>query len=288
MNGASELSFDVDGLCIRALAWGDSSQPPILALHGWLDNAASFARLAPLLSNYYVVAPDLPGHGQSSHHSLDAGYQVWDDLSQLKAIPDQLGWQHFILMGHSRGAMISSLLAAIVPDRVSHLILLDGLLPEPLSGKDFVKQLQRHHQERTQLLTRENRIAKDLCEAAKQREKAGVPHDAAMLLAQRGTKTLEDGALQWTSDPRLRGASALKLSYSQRLAVTEALKMPLLLLVAAQGLKAQYDVDFSHEEGGLPQHAEIQELSGGHHFHMEGEVESLATAIMQFLCSPSH
>ena len=53
---------------IGALAFGDKKNPPILALHGWLDNAASFARLAPLLKEYYVISIDFPGHGKSDHY----------------------------------------------------------------------------------------------------------------------------------------------------------------------------------------------------------------------------
>jgi len=48
---------------LRGLRWGRSGDASILALHGWLDNAASFARLAPLLMDADVVAIDLPGHG---------------------------------------------------------------------------------------------------------------------------------------------------------------------------------------------------------------------------------
>lgn len=44
----------------------------MLGLHGWMDNAGTFDRLAPLLSpSIYFVAVELPGHGLSSH--LPAG-----------------------------------------------------------------------------------------------------------------------------------------------------------------------------------------------------------------------
>ena len=55
-----ELSTRVGML--RGLRWGRPGNTPILALHGWLDNAASFSRLAPLLLDVDVVAIDLPGH----------------------------------------------------------------------------------------------------------------------------------------------------------------------------------------------------------------------------------
>ena len=49
---------------------------PILALHGWLDNALSFASLAPLLTDYHMIALDLSGQGLSDHRSPDATYHI--------------------------------------------------------------------------------------------------------------------------------------------------------------------------------------------------------------------
>ena len=72
---AKELQWQVHGLTIAGLAWGNPDNPPLLALHGWLDNANSFALLAPALEDFYVVALDLTGHGQSSRRSEDATYQ---------------------------------------------------------------------------------------------------------------------------------------------------------------------------------------------------------------------
>ena len=107
---AEPMEWEVDGLTIAGLAWGRPDAQPVLALHGWLDNAASFSALAPLLEDYYVVALDLTGHGQSSRRSADASYQIWDDLPQLAAVIESLGWQQFAVLGHSRGAIIGGLL----------------------------------------------------------------------------------------------------------------------------------------------------------------------------------
>ena len=62
---ARERTFDLRGLRVAAIEWGADGARPVLALHGWLDNAASFARLATLLDRLHLVAIDLPGHGRS-------------------------------------------------------------------------------------------------------------------------------------------------------------------------------------------------------------------------------
>ena len=62
-----ETVFHLKGQKIAAKVWGNEAGIPTLALHGWLDNAASFEPIAPLLEQCHLVAVDLPGHGLSDH-----------------------------------------------------------------------------------------------------------------------------------------------------------------------------------------------------------------------------
>ena len=46
----TERQLDINGLNYALRCWGDADHPPILAVHGWLDNAASFDVIAPRLA----------------------------------------------------------------------------------------------------------------------------------------------------------------------------------------------------------------------------------------------
>ena len=90
---------------------------PVLVRHGWLDNAASFEFLAPLLEGCRVVAVDQRGHGLSDN--LNRPYHIWDGVPDVIGILDALEWDQAILLGHSMGAAVSSLVASAFPDRIS-------------------------------------------------------------------------------------------------------------------------------------------------------------------------
>jgi pimeloyl-ACP methyl ester carboxylesterase len=279
---ALQGSWEVNGLCIEGLCWGDPALPPLLALHGWLDNAASFAVLAPLLEEYHVVALDLTGHGKSSRRSADAGYQIWDDLPEILGVIKQLGWDQFELMGHSRGAMISSILASVIPDRVNHLVLLDAVAPHAIAEAAFSSQLAKFLKDKPRGLLREGRLYPTMDEALGARTKGGLSIEAAQLLAQRSLQRREQGYM-WISDPRLYGASAVKITQGQNQAILENLSMPTLLLQAENGLAHALDIHAEAERYITNLCAEI--VPGGHHFHMEEAVDKVAVRIGRFLAS---
>ena len=71
-DGSVELAIPAPWGTISAKTFGSPFGKPVLAVHGWMDNAGTFDRLVPLLpKSIYFVAVDLPGHGRSSH--LPAG-----------------------------------------------------------------------------------------------------------------------------------------------------------------------------------------------------------------------
>ena len=96
-------------------------RPRFIALHGWLDNAASFLPLLPHLPELDLLLLDFPGHGHSAHLPPGAEYGLATHLHAVLDAADALGWDRFGILGHSMGAAIAALAAAAVPARVERL-----------------------------------------------------------------------------------------------------------------------------------------------------------------------
>lgn len=279
---AVPMHWRINDLSLAGLSWGHSGEKPLLALHGWLDNAASFAFLAPLLTGYHVVALDLTGHGHSARRSADASYQIWDDLPEILGVLDALGWDTFDLMGHSRGAIISTLLASAFPERVRHLLLLDAVVPGAVAAEDFPEQMRASLQDKKRLLSRSNRVFPSVADAVASRTERGLSLPAARVLVERNLRDCPGGVM-WATDPRLRGASAVKLSDAHIRAVLGRLDMPTLLLLAADaGARVGDLLDYVR-----PYIVQLttDTIKGGHHFHMEANVVKVAQTVKNFLSS---
>jgi pimeloyl-ACP methyl ester carboxylesterase len=114
-----ELKVSTPGLELAALSWGEPDAPPLVMLHGWLDNAASFALLAPhLAERFHVIALDLPGHGSSQHFPENMIYQHVDYARTVLAAVDALALPRFHLLGHSLGAGVATMVAIAAPERI--------------------------------------------------------------------------------------------------------------------------------------------------------------------------
>lgn len=280
------VSWTVDGLTYAGLAFGPINGTPVLALHGWLDNASSFARLARALPEIRLVAVDLSGHGLSDHRSPDASYQIWDDLPQLKGILDALGWETCTLLGHSRGAMIATLLAASQPERFTALITLDSMLAKPVNDDTFVGQLRSFVTDRDRIAQKPTRVFASSQDYVTRRSKNGEPAFVASQLCERSLKPVANG-LQWRGDPRLSGASAVKMNVAQCETVLRALTMPVLNLWATPrpGFEANLEWVLSSTKTLVP-HAKISQIPGPHHWHMDEDTGlQIASEIRDFLAN---
>lgn len=129
-NNCRELHIPVSYGHIAAKVWGEEQAEPVLALHGWQDNAGTFDRLIPLLvPQFKIVAIDAPGHGWSSHKPPGAFYHFMEMLIDIKRVVNYLKWDTFSFLGHSMGGTLALMYAGVYPEAVKNIILLDIIKP---------------------------------------------------------------------------------------------------------------------------------------------------------------
>lgn len=267
MHSATELIVKLPHLTLGAQVWGSASAPPLLALHGWLDNAGSFARLAPLLATHFrVIALDLPGHGHSDHLPVGASYHYLEYVKTVIAAAAALELRRYTLLGHSLGAGIASLVAAASPGCIERLLLIEGLGP---LGDDGTRTLQRFREAMTREEKRRPlRQFNDIEQAISARSIAsGLPAAQARPIVERGL-IAHHGGWSWRSDPRLTRGSAVRLAETQVHTLLRGIGAPSALLLA--------EPETAYLPGALMQARadcvagiSVNRLAGGHHLHLQ-------------------
>jgi len=110
-----------------------SERPTVLCIHGLGESGLSFQELAVELyqREMNVVVPDLIGYGRSSAAEDAGGYRFDSQIDCLwKLINDKFGLSEVVLVGHSMGGDIGTLMCAGEPNRVRKFINLEGNLTE--------------------------------------------------------------------------------------------------------------------------------------------------------------
>jgi pimeloyl-ACP methyl ester carboxylesterase len=276
-----QRQFDIPGLKLAAQVWGRRGGRPVLATHGWLDNAATFDLLAPRLSDCEIVALDLAGHGESGSRSPDAAYNIWQDVGDLLEVLDQLGWRACSLLGHSRGAAIGMLFAAAFPERVDRLALIEGGVPLVGDAETAPATLAQAVLEQRALRAKSGRVFTERAIAIAERTQGftKVSLAAAEILARRSLRAVP-GGFQWHADQRLKGAPELRLTRELVRAFVRAVRAPVLLVLAEDGPFGR--TELYEEMIGLFADIEVVRLPGGHHLHLEGAEVEIAERILRF------
>lgn len=272
------------GLTVAARVHRPGAGRSVLAVHGWLDNAASFDALAARLPACEIVALDLIGHGRSDHRPPGTWYHYVDYLDELIEVLDRLGWSRSVWLGHSLGGALLAMLAAARPERVDRLVMIESA---GLMGGDpqrASEQLRRGLDDRASFRAGKSlRVFADPAQAVAARAAAGrMPENVARVLVERGMRPV-DGGHVWASDPRLRLASPLRIDERHLHAMLAAIACPTLLLLAQPPLPFMAEAERRARLACFAR-AEIHHFSGHHHLHME-TAEPLAERIRGFLAS---
>ena len=281
-----EVRLRLPHIELAAHLYGPEDGVPVIALHGWLDNAASFSRLAPLLPGLRIVALDFAGHGHSDHRPAGGSYAVWDYAYDVLQVAEQFGWQRFSLLGHSMGAIVSVLLAAAMPERIERLALIDGLIPYTGEPETAPQKLGEALKAQLALAGKSKPVYAEFDRAveARMRGVGAVSREAAELLAQRGLMPVP-GGYTWRTDSRLTLPSPLRLTHAHAVAFARSLQCPVKLVLAQQGmLLAQPSLNQLLAD--LP--IEVAQLPGGHHLHLDDDSGAtlVADCFKAFLGAP--
>ncbi|MCQ2041483.1 alpha/beta hydrolase [Stutzerimonas kunmingensis] len=277
-----EVRLSLPHLEVAAHLYGPDDGKPVIALHGWLDNAATFSRLAPRLKGLRIVALDLPGHGHSDHRPIGAGYNIWDYAHDVLQVAEQFGWQRFSLLGHSMGAIVSVLLAGALPERVERLALIDGVIPYTGEADSAPQKLGSALEALLAVNDKRKPVYASFDQAVEARLKGvgAVSREAAEMLAQRGLMPVP-GGYTWRTDPRLMLPSAMRLTRAHALAFVSRVACPTSLVLAEQGLMMQPELLELVESFPF----DIRRLVGGHHLHLDDDIgaEAVARVFNSFL-----
>lgn len=267
---------------------GPGKKIQILALHGWMDNCATFDALADQLIEKLVsdgkvveidfVAIDLPGHGHSSHKSLDGPsslmaeycYYVFEALRHLQWKPEDT-----TIIGHSMGAAIAVMYAAAFP--VERIVMLDSLGPMPKPAEAISKNLRSHIKIRGQGKMPSS-VYPSFEMAVETRCKTPgllfpgkqyISESSARALVKRGS-IQNGGKLQFRHDQRLNWPSMLFLTESQLKQMYKDVanqKTSTCLLTAIDGMP--FPPDKVSIVTGLLKPDIYKSLPGSHHFHSD-------------------
>lgn len=283
MNKPKSITFETRYGNIAALQWGSGNKEKVLALHGWLDNAASFWHLAPLLAehDFEITAIDFPGHGHSDHRAPGHNYGFIDYVMDIQAVVKQM--EHPVhLLCHSMGAAIAVMYAAAFPEHVKKMVLLENVGPvppyQPGKAVESLREALKLWDKHTLV---HKRFYQDIDQAIKARNEA-TPMDSEIIrpLVERGLCETPQG-YHWRTDKRLRLRSFFRMSEPQIQEYLSATSVPTQLII---GKPRTYALQYPMLDDRLKalNADEFIEINGDHHLHMS-QAQATSLSILKFL-----
>jgi pimeloyl-ACP methyl ester carboxylesterase len=245
------------------------TRPPVLILHGWLDQGASWRRVMAGLAaaGHPVIAPDHRGHGRTDHTPPGSYYHFPDYVDDVDALLRTLDLPPVILLGHSMGGTIATTLAALRPERLAGLILVDGLGPPATTTEQAVEQYRTHlrHLARPRPPT----VLPDVAAAAERMRRMNplLPAEEALALAERATRPVP-GGVTWRWDPLHQTRAPVAFDIHRHMAMLRLIAAPTTVIIGARGWYPGLP-DLDARIAAIPDVRVRVDLPCGHSPHME-------------------
>ncbi|MCB9676590.1 MAG: alpha/beta hydrolase [Alphaproteobacteria bacterium] len=211
---------------------GGVSGPPLVVLHGFLEQGAAWQWVAEGLKRP-VYAPDQRGHGRSEHVGRGGFYHFWDYVSDLDLLLEKLHPDGPVdLLGHSMGGTVACLYAGCRPERVSRLVLVEGLGPPDTAGS-LVARARIFLEHRREPHTNPTLPDVESAAARMLRHNPKLGEARAHALAERSTVAV-DGGVTWTWDPLHRARSPRPFVEGHFVPFLEEITAPTLVVWGAK------------------------------------------------------
>ena len=227
--------------------WGDNGKPNLILVHGGMDHARSWDRIAEaFLANYRVLAPDLRGHGDSNW-APGAMYSIPEYVLDLSALVDIVGRFPVYLIGHSLGGAIVLQYAGIYPDRVKKLAAIEGFGPPPerLTPRPAHERLKEWIETMRDYEKRLPRRYPSLEEASSRMREANsyLSDNTARHLTLFGSNWNADGTLMWKFDNYVRAFSPYGFNMEDAQEIWSQIRCPTLLFRGLDSWAADPEAD---------------------------------------------
>ena len=128
MSAAKYRLADVDGVKVFYREAGSPGAPKLLLLHGFPSASHMFRNLIPLLADkFHIVAPDLPGFGQSDMPPRDRFSYTFDHIAGIiDRFTEVIGFDRFAIYVFDYGAPTGFRIAVRHPERITAIISQNG------------------------------------------------------------------------------------------------------------------------------------------------------------------
>ncbi len=222
----------INGIDLKFYLWGNSQKPKLFLFHGWLDTGAGFEFLVEHLQDrFHCIAPDMRGYGQSGHSKNPLGYFFYEYVADAHAIFEALAPEEPLrLLGHSLGGAVASVYAGTFPERVSHLINVEGYqipLRDPETAPDRARRwIEGLRIQRFRTFPSLEKFADRL-----RQSNPGLPPDRARFLARHLTKKVR-GGYKMAADPKHKLVEPYLMSLPVFEAFWRRIPRPVLLVAS--------------------------------------------------------
>ena len=288
MSEPRDKFVDARGLRLHCLEWGEPADEPLVLVHGFLDQGPSWNPFVTALQDLikqplWIVAPDCRGHGDSGWVGAGGYYHFPDYVLDLDHVVQALECKTIKLVGHSMGGTISFLYTGAFPQRVTGLVLIEGIGPPGMSFSDAPVRMEKWITEVNQRGRKHFRQYSSVEAGAEQLRQTNprLNPQLALQLARSGMKQSANGKWLWKFDPLHRTTAPQPFYAAQAIEFLRCIACPVLIVDGAESHQTRRQ-DRNKRWEAIQNRKQTVIANAGHMVHQDNP-KALAEVLAQFL-----